>query len=143
MTSGKKIKIGAGDCLGGQVVRYNGDHQRTNKVIESLRPFVDLMPICTEVGIGLGAPREIIRLVIKGADTRLKYSNTQTKDHTTAMVDFAVNQAEKTSSFSGYIFVKGSLSCGVHRVARYPENANSKDNNGQVLFTVSRAAKPA
>tara|TARA_B110000977_G_C11025055_1_gene472831 strand:+ start:638 stop:868 length:231 start_codon:yes stop_codon:yes gene_type:complete len=76
MTSGKKIKIGAGDCLGGQVVRYNGDHQSTNKVIESLRPFVDLIPICTEVGIGLGAPRETIRLVVKGADTRLKYSNT-------------------------------------------------------------------
>jgi uncharacterized protein YbgA (DUF1722 family)/uncharacterized protein YbbK (DUF523 family) len=134
MSSDKTIKIGVGGCLVGQDVRYNGDHKRSNKVIESLRPFVDFMPMCPEVGIGLGVPRETIRLVVEGEDTRLKDSNTQTKDHTNAMVDYSLAQSEKIKSFSGYIFVKGSPSCGVHRVGRYTEEGNPKDSKGQGVF---------
>ena len=128
------IQVGIGSCLTGKPVRYNGDHKRTNPHIAALSDHVKLVPICPEVGIGLGVPRETIRLVVEGDTTRLKNSSTQTIDHTDAMHDLGEQMTPLIKQLSGYIFVKGSPSCGLERVSRYNEKGNFKDQKGIGIF---------
>lgn len=52
-------------CLEFDACRYNGD-VIYNDVIKKLMDYVDFVPVCPEVEIGLGTPRETIRIVKKG-----------------------------------------------------------------------------
>ncbi|MEM0368849.1 MAG: DUF523 domain-containing protein, partial [Desulfurococcaceae archaeon] len=44
------------ECLGVKPVRYDGNIIYDN-FIEMLKKYVDIYPVCPEVGIGLGVPR--------------------------------------------------------------------------------------
>ena len=68
-------------CLLGEEVRFNGGHKRYRFLTDELGPYVDWVPYCPEVSIGLGTPREPIRLT---ADGRL-VNRSGTADHTAAM----------------------------------------------------------
>ena len=57
-----KPKIGISSCLLGKNVRYNGGNKKDSWVISELSKFVDFYPVCPEVEMGLGTPREEIRL---------------------------------------------------------------------------------
>lgn len=129
-----KIKIGIGSCLMGNPVRYNGEHKRANQYIQNLKGFVELVPFCPEVGIGMGVPRETVRLVKEGDLIRLTDSNTQTENYHGQMREYALKQSTKLSQLSGYIFVKGSPSCGMERVTRFNEKAQSIDKKGVGIF---------
>ncbi|MDO8842143.1 DUF523 domain-containing protein, partial [Methanocalculus sp.] len=52
-------------CIEFDHVRYNGD-MITSDIVASLKPFVTFIPVCPEVEIGLGIPRDTIRIVLKG-----------------------------------------------------------------------------
>jgi uncharacterized protein YbbK (DUF523 family) len=60
---GKKLRLGVSACLLGQEVRYDGGHKRDAFLTETLGPFVEWVPVCPEVEIGLGIPRATLRLV--------------------------------------------------------------------------------
>jgi uncharacterized protein YbbK (DUF523 family) len=55
-------RVGVSACLLGQEVRHDGGHKRCTFVVEGLAEHVELVPVCPEVEIGLGVPREPIRL---------------------------------------------------------------------------------
>ena len=74
-------RLGVSSCLLGEEVRFNGGHKRYQFLTDSLDPYVDWVPYCPEVSIGLGTPREPIRLT---ADGRL-VNRGGTADHTAAM----------------------------------------------------------
>jgi len=57
------VRLGVSACLLGERVRYDGGHKRDTFLTETLGPFVDWVPVCPEVEIGLGTPRDAIRLV--------------------------------------------------------------------------------
>src|SRR5258705_13100649 len=61
-------RVGVSSCLLGEEVRFNGGHKRYRFLTDELGPYVDWVPYCPEVSIGLGTPREAIRLT---ADRRL------------------------------------------------------------------------
>ena len=44
-------------------MRYDGGHKRDPFLIDTLGSFVEWVPVCPEVEIGLGVPRDTIRLV--------------------------------------------------------------------------------
>jgi len=56
------IRIGISACLLGEKVRFDGGHKRDTFLVDTFGRFVEWVPICPEVGIGLGTPRESIRL---------------------------------------------------------------------------------
>jgi uncharacterized protein YbbK (DUF523 family) len=66
-----EIRIGVSACLLGEQVRYDGGHKRNAFLLEELALHVRFVPVCPEVGIGLGVPRESIRLVRRGDRIRL------------------------------------------------------------------------
>ena len=59
----EKIRLGVSACLLGDEVRYDGDHKRDAFLVDTLGPFVEWVPVCPEVEVGLGVPRPAIRLV--------------------------------------------------------------------------------
>jgi hypothetical protein len=59
-------RLGTSSCLLGEEVRFNGGHKRYRFLTDSLDRYVDWVPYCPEVSIGLGTPREAIRLTAAG-----------------------------------------------------------------------------
>lgn len=134
MDGSEPVRVGVSACLLGTAVRFNGGHQRSSYIAESLGQFVHYVPVCPEVEIGLGTPREAIRLRRSddGGPLQLIGSRTGT-DHTEAMQQYSRRKLDQLAklNLSGYIFAKNSPTCGVHRVRVYDQNGvPSRDGRG-------------
>ena len=115
-----EIRVGVSACLLGQEVRYDGGHKRDSYVTGTLARYFSFVPVCPELDIGLGVPRETLRLVRDGTELRMVAPGSGV-DHTTRMRDYArrrVRQLEELG-LSGYILKKNSPSCGMTRVRTY------------------------
>ena len=126
--------IGVGACLVGGKVRYNGESKRKNPHIERLNGHLNLQAFCPEIAIGMGVPRETVRLVGDLGAERLMDSATQSLDYTDPMRDYASSVMEKNPEMAGYILVKGSPSCGFERVKRYNDKGNAVLNDSVGIF---------
>lgn len=117
----ERMRVGVSSCLLGQKVRYDGGHKRHDFVADTLGARVDLVPVCPEVELGLGTPRQTLRLIRAQDDVRLIMANGH--DHTDAMRAFARRRVEqlKDEDLSGYILKKDSPSCGLVRVKVYED----------------------
>jgi FdhD protein len=109
-------KVGISSCLLGERVRYNGDHKRA-AWLDALMPHVEWVPVCPEVEIGMGVPREPVRLVLKGGRTRMVTVHTGV-DHTDTMTRWARERIERLAeeNICGYVLKKDSPSCGLTSV---------------------------
>ena len=116
-STGPAIRIGISSCLLGQKVRYDGGHKRDAFLVETFGRFVEWVPVCPEVEMGLGTPRETLRLVRIGGNTRMLMPKTGT-DHTQAMNAFAERRVRDLGQedLCGYILKKDSPTCGMERV---------------------------
>jgi uncharacterized protein YbgA (DUF1722 family)/uncharacterized protein YbbK (DUF523 family) len=117
--------VGVSSCLLGEEVRFNGGHKRYRFLTDSLDPYVDWVPYCPEVSIGLGTPREAIRLTAAG---RL-VSRGGTADHTAAMAALPL-----PADLDGYVFKAKSPSCGIRAIPRYREDGHPADHAGRGLY---------
>ncbi len=128
------LRLGISRCLLGEKVRFDGGHKRDNFLTEVLGCYVEWIPVCPEVEAGLGTPREAMRLVGNPQYPRLVTIKSGT-DHTGALETMARNRIEglKNLHLSGYVFKKGSPSCGIKRVRIYNEHRMSS-RNGVGLF---------
>ena len=129
-----KIKIGISACLLGEKVRFDGGHKRDAYITDILGPFVTFVPVCPEVEIGLGTPRETLCLVRRADEIHL-VAQKSGADHTEKMNAYARHKVEELTRLhlSGYILKKGSPSCGMERVRIYDEN-NVPAMTGRGLF---------
>jgi len=82
--------------------------------------YVEWVPVCPEVEAGLGTPREAMRLVGNLHRPRLMTITSQ-RDHTQAMESMLDERLDSLRSLdlSGFVFKRGSPSCGVERVRVY------------------------
>jgi len=119
-------RLGASSCLLGEEVRFNGGHKLYRFLTDELAPYVDWVPYCPEIEIGLGTPREAIRLT---ADGRL-VNRGGTADHTAAMAGLPLPSPE----LDGYVFKAKSPSCGIRAIPRYGEDGQATDHNGRGLY---------
>ena len=118
-----KIKLGISSCLLGNAVRYDGGHKRDRFLTDTLGRYVDFVPVCPEVEIGLGIPREAMRLVGELTHPRLLTIRSRI-DHTERMMVWAqkrVKELEK-ENLCGFIFKSDSPSSGLERVKVYDPN---------------------
>jgi uncharacterized protein YbgA (DUF1722 family)/uncharacterized protein YbbK (DUF523 family) len=109
--------VGISSCLLGEKVRFDGGHKRDAFLVETFGRYVEWAPVCPEVEMGLGTPRETLRLVRIGHDTRLVMPKTAV-DHTEAMRTYAHRRVAELAKegLCGYVLKKGSPSCGMERV---------------------------
>jgi uncharacterized protein YbbK (DUF523 family) len=57
-------------CITFEPVRWNGQII-ASEFVEKLKPYLNFVPVCPEVGIGLGVPRDPIRIVLVNGEKRL------------------------------------------------------------------------
>jgi uncharacterized protein YbbK (DUF523 family) len=57
-----KIRIGVSSCLVGEKVRWNGDHKQDKYVRQVLSKYFEYTPVCPEMEVGMGVPRETVAL---------------------------------------------------------------------------------
>ena len=108
------LRLGISRCLLGEEVRFDGGHKRDNFLTEVLGRYVEWVSVCPEVEAGLGTPREAMRLVGNPQYPRLVTIKSG-KDHTRALETMTTNRIAELKSLdlSGYVFKKGSPSCGI------------------------------
>ena len=116
----EKIRIGVSKCLMGEKVRFDGGHTRNSFVMDTLGKWVEFVPVCPEVEIGLGTPRPTIRLVSIGGKQELVMPSTG-QVLTEQMNRYAIEKIEllKKSRLDGFILKKSSPSCGMERLPVY------------------------
>jgi uncharacterized protein YbgA (DUF1722 family)/uncharacterized protein YbbK (DUF523 family) len=114
------IKIGVSMCLLGEKVRYDGGHKRDSYIVDILGKFFSYVPVCPEVEIGMGVPRESVRLEGEVESPRMRGTRTG-KDWTASINEFVEKRTEQLKKYclSGYILKKASPSCGLERVKVY------------------------
>lgn len=139
----EKIPIGISSCLLGEEVRYNGGHKLSRLCVNQLADYFSYRQVCPEVGIGLGVPRTPIRLL--GTSDRPRAVNVEDNsiDVTDRLRDFARQTLPSLADICGYIFIKGSPSCGLFRVKVYREgNPNAVDTGRGIYAQAVTEAMP-
>jgi uncharacterized protein YbbK (DUF523 family) len=109
-----KIRLGVSLCLLGELVRHDGGHKRDRYVTDVLARTFELVPVCPEVEIGLGVPRESIDIFRVQDEERLRGTGSGL-DHTDAMGTFARRMVEelRAKGISGYVTKARSPSCAL------------------------------
>lgn len=114
----KKIPVGISSCLLGEEVRYDGGHKLHSYISQTLGQYFEFRPFCPEMSIGLGVPRETIRLIERDGQTRCVNSKRPEIDVTERLIACA-GQQDWHAHICGYIVKKDSPSCGMERVRLY------------------------
>ncbi|MFC1665424.1 YbgA family protein [Pseudomonadota bacterium] len=134
MQNRHKIKIGISSCLLGEEVRFDGGHKRDRFITDRLSAFVKFVPTCPELAIGLGVPRQPIRLVAKNGIQRALGTKDDSLDVTDDLIEFAHTTSPKFNKISGYIFKSKSPSCGMARVKLYQSDGPMPNGDGIGLY---------
>ena len=95
-----------------------------SEVVERMKCCVDFIPVCPEVGIGLGVPRDPIRIVRTGAGDRLVQPATG-RDLTEEMDRFAREFLDGLPPVDGFILKSRSPSSGKTGAKVYPDATGS------------------
>ena len=132
-----RIKLGISACLLGNPVRFNGGHKQSPLCSEVLARHFDFVPVCPEVSIGLGTPRETIRLVGAPESPRAVGSRHPELDVTEALDGFGQQTAANLDDISGFVLMQKSPSCGMERVKVYGANGYSQPGGGTGIFAAA------
>jgi uncharacterized protein YbgA (DUF1722 family)/uncharacterized protein YbbK (DUF523 family) len=114
------VRVGISTCLLGEKVRFDGGHKRDAFIVETLGSYFAWVPVCPEVEMGLGTPRETLRLVGIPSAPRLAFRETG-EEITEGMQGWAKPRLEALAGedLCGYILKSDSPSCGMERVRVY------------------------
>lgn len=117
------IAVGVSTCLLGQRVRWDAGHKHDRYITDILGQFFRFVPVCPEVEVGMGVPRESVRL-IGSVDAPRMVGNKTGTDWTDRMRDYSDKRVKQRdiSDLCGYILKKDSPSCGMERVRVYSES---------------------
>ncbi|WP_188152413.1 YbgA family protein [Teredinibacter waterburyi] len=134
-TAALPIKVGVSSCLMGEAVRFDGGHKRQIFLERVLSQYFEFKTFCPEMSIGLGVPRQTIRIVNAGNNPldpiqRVVGTRDSTLDVTEKLSDSADQQQEWVADLCGYILKKDSPSCGMERVKVYTNGQPSRTGVG-------------
>lgn len=132
--SEREIRIGISTCLIGEKVRFDGGHKRDGLIMGTLSPLVSFVPVCPEVDVGMGVPREAVRLIRSDDEVRM-VGHRSGRDWTRAMQSYARTKIKELESLDlcGFILKKNSPTCGMERVRVYEASGNPT-RKGRGLF---------
>lgn len=133
-----RLKLAISACLLGDEVRFNGGHKQSSLCRQVLSQYFDFQPLCPEVAIGLGIPREPIRLVGDPAAPRAVGTVTRERDVTEALAGYAEGMAARLDEVCGLIVMQKSPSCGMERVKVYQDDGRPAEQ-GSGIFTATIA----
>lgn len=104
-------------CIEFAACRWNGLLIKDD-FVQQLIPFVEFRPVCPEHEIGLGIPRNPIR-VVRIKDKPILYQPATSKDFSEQMNKFTQSHLESLNEVDGFILKSRSPSCGIKDVKIY------------------------
>jgi uncharacterized protein YbgA (DUF1722 family)/uncharacterized protein YbbK (DUF523 family) len=137
----RSIRLGVSSCLLGNAVRYDGGHRRDAFVADRLGAFVEWIPVCPEIEVGMGTPRPTMQLLREGDEVRMR-EVASGRDHTRAMQRYAARRvrALRDLALCGFVLKKNSPSCGMTRVKVHGDRkAPAKGSRGLFASQLMRA----
>lgn len=114
-----KPRVFASKCLGFAACRWNGVTVNV-PYVEQMKPHVEFVTSCPEVEIGLGVPRDPVRIVEKEKGNPRLVQSDSGKDFTERMVKFTDDYLAGLADIDGFILKEASPSCGMKGTKRYP-----------------------
>jgi uncharacterized protein YbbK (DUF523 family) len=110
-------RVGISRCLLGDEVRYDGGHKLEPTLIDQLGDVVEWVPVCPEVEVGMGVPREPIQLILRSGTLRLAGVESGI-DWTDRMQSWAARRIDELHrlQLSGFVLKARSPSCGLRDV---------------------------
>jgi uncharacterized protein YbgA (DUF1722 family)/uncharacterized protein YbbK (DUF523 family) len=146
------IRIGISSCLLGQKVRFDGGHKRDSFLTDTLGRHVEWVPVCPEVEVGMGTPRETVHLVREldasprtgeAGPVRL-IAPKSGADWTARMTAYSRARVAALAALdlSGYVLKKDSPSCGMERVKVYSPGAMPQRTGTGLYAAALRAHMP-
>ena len=109
----RKPKIVVSECLYGKKCRYDGQGYN-DKVIQSLKDYVDIQTVCPELAIGLSIPREPIRIEMNKENEEYRLIDYNSKnDYTNQMTEFSEEFINGLDDIDGFILKSRSPTCGL------------------------------
>lgn len=139
--SALKPKIAISACLMGAEVRYNGGHKESRLCSRTLADYFEFVPVCPEVAIGLGIPREPIRLVGNTESPEAIGTVNPTINVTAPLAEYGEKMAGELNDICGYIFMQQSPSCGLERVKVYGANGAPVNGGGRGIYAQAFCAR--
>jgi uncharacterized protein YbbK (DUF523 family) len=135
-------RIGISRCLLGDEVRYDGCHKREDTLVSELDRLVEWVPVCPEMEVGMGVPREPIQLVaslddVRSESTRVRMVGVLTREDWTArMQQWARARVHTFAALrvSGFVLKARSPSCGLHDVLVHGHGNEAHTARGRGLF---------
>jgi uncharacterized protein YbgA (DUF1722 family)/uncharacterized protein YbbK (DUF523 family) len=129
-----RVRIGISSCLLGVNVRFDGGHKKDEFLTNHFGRYVEWVPLCPEVEIGLGVPRESLRLVTEGKSLHLTAPRSGL-DHTARMNKWTREHVARLADqgLCGYVLKRSSPSCGLERVKVY-SGSGMPSRDGRGLF---------
>jgi uncharacterized protein YbgA (DUF1722 family)/uncharacterized protein YbbK (DUF523 family) len=116
-------KIVISKCIEFDHCRYDGS-MISSDFVKALKPYVDFLPVCAEMEIGLGVPRDTIRIVSVDGEIRLMQPTTGL-DVTDRMNEFSSRFLGTLPEVDGFILKFRSPSCGMKDIRVYSTAARS------------------
>jgi uncharacterized protein YbgA (DUF1722 family)/uncharacterized protein YbbK (DUF523 family) len=105
-------------CIEFEPIRYDGQ-MISSDFVKQLKDYVNFLPVCPEVAIGLGVPREPLRLIKKGDSIRLIQPATGL-DFTEQMEQFSKHFLDSLGEVDGFILKSKSPSSAIKDAKVYP-----------------------
>ncbi|MCI0914505.1 YbgA family protein [Pseudomonas putida] len=137
----RKPRIAISSCLTGHSVRYNGGHKSSDLCRTQLEEHFDWRPVCPEVAIGLGVPRDPIRLVGDPEHPVVVGTRNPGEDFTGPLASYGEQMADELADICGYIFMQKSPSCGLERVKVYQDNGHPAVQGGRGAYAAAFCAR--
>ena len=120
-------------CIDFDACRYDGQVVRAS-LREELEPHVDFVPICPELEIGLGVPRDPVRLVRRSGATHMEQPATG-RDVTAQMEGFSHDFLSGLGAADAFLLKARSPSCGVHNAKVFhSDDEGAAFDSGPGLF---------
>ena len=129
----EKITIGVSACLLGAEVRFDGGHKRSRFITDALAAHFGFSAFCPEVAIGMGTPRQPIRLTGDPQNPVAVGVKTPELNVTQPLKAYGEKIAGDIDALCGFIFKKDSPSCGMTRVKVYNDKG-MPERTGTGLF---------
>ncbi|MBD3380767.1 MAG: DUF1722 domain-containing protein [candidate division Zixibacteria bacterium] len=129
------IRVGISACLLGQPVRFDSGHKKDRYLTDILGGYFKFIPVCPEIEVGMGVPRESVRLVGEIDDPRM-VGNKTGEDWTDRIKKYSQERVRqlRLDKLSGYILKKDSPSCGMERVKVYHEGGGGAEKKGVGMY---------
>lgn len=138
------LRVGISTCLLGEKVRWDGGHKRDRFLTDVLADYVEWVPVCPEVELGMGIPREPVHLARRQGEIRMLGTRSG-EDWTRRMEAWSARRTRELEAMDlcGYVLKKDSPSCGMERVKVRSEKGMPKKEGRGVFAGALQDRAPA